>query len=185
MALADFTSKIRGNLIIATYNAWLRPQSKVLDIGCGNGVVSEHIAQTLNLRLTGCDTLKYLTRPIAFSQMTVENKLSFSKMAFDTTMFNDVLHHIHREDQEKLIKEAMRVSKQVLIFELKPTLLGAIADWTINKIHNWNMRIPFTYRTVNQWCELFKKLKLKCEIKYVTAPWWYPFSHVAFRLSKT
>lgn len=183
MAIADITTKIRGNLIIDSYRQWLKPKSKVLDVGCGNGIISEVLYKHFNLDLTGCDILGYLTRPIKFVQMKSENELPFRNKQFDIVMFNDVLHHIYRDDQEKLIKEAVRVSKHVLIFELKPTIIGTVSDWAINKIHNWNMRIPFTYRSIDQWCQLFKKLKLTYEIKRVDAPRWYPFSHVGFRIS--
>lgn len=184
MALADFTSKIRGRLIIQSYSKWLKPNEKVLDIGCGNGVVTQQLANEFNLKTSGCDTLNYITKKIPFKLITTESSVPFAKNEFDSTMFNDVLHHIPYSIQEKLIIDSLRVAKQVLIFEVQPTLIGKIADYAINKIHNPFMRIPFTFRTVSQWKKLFTKNKLRFEIQKVETPILYPFSHIAFRLRK-
>lgn len=184
MALADYTSIIRGELIIGAYKEWLQPNEKVLDVGCGNGVVSSQIAKKFNLKIYGCDTLNYLTKKISFKLIKEENSLPFKKQEFNTSMFNDVLHHIPYFIQEQLIIDALRVSKQILIFEVQPTLIGKVADCILNKIHNPFMKIPFTFRTVDQWKKIFTKHKLKYEIQLVKTPLFYPFSHVAFRIRK-
>lgn len=62
-------------------------------------------------------------------------------------MFNDALQHMEIPIQEKLLKEAFRVSERVLIFEDEHTLNGTIADWTINKFHNVRMPVKLTFRT--------------------------------------
>ncbi len=70
----------------------------------------------------------------------------------------------------------------MLIFEVKPTMLGIITDYLINKIHNEDMSVPFTFRSVKNWKRLFDKLNVKCEYLTVTRPTFYPASHIAFRL---
>lgn len=184
MALADYTSTIRGRLIINAYKKWLKPKEKVLDIGCGNGVVSKQIADEFRLRIYGCDTLNYLTKKIPFKLTKDGRPLPFKNHEFSAAMFNDVLHHIPYSIQEQLITDALRVAKQVLIFEVQPTIIGKVADYTLNKIHNHFMRIPFTFRTTSQWGKMFAKNKLKHEVQSVKTPLFYPFSHVAFRLRK-
>lgn len=184
MILADYTSKVRGKLIIKSYKQWLKPGNKVLDVGCGNGVVSTQIADYFRARIWGCDTLEYLTENIKFKLIKKENSLPFKNQEFDTAMFNDVLHHIPYSIQEQLITDALRVAKQVLIFEVQPTIIGKISDYLINKIHNPSMRISLTFRTIGEWKKIFVKNKIKYEVQLVKTPLFYPFSHAAFRLRK-
>lgn len=182
--LANITSKYRAKFIISAYEGWIKENSKVIDIGCGNGVVSNELKKRLKIQLVGCDTLDYLTKKIPFKLMKEENSLPFKNQEFDTAMFNDVLHHIPYAIQEQLIMDALRVTKQVLIFEVQPTIIGKAADYLINKIHNPAMNIPFTFRSISQWGKTFTKHKFKYETQLVKTPLFYPFSHVAFRLRK-
>ena len=180
--LSNFTSRYRGKLIINTYKKWLKAGEKVLDIGCGNGVVSSQLQDNLKIDLTGCDVMGYLIGNIKFVKMTNQNKLPFKKNSFDVAMLNDVLHHTSWVDQHKILREALRVADEVLIFEVKPTILAIITDYLVNKIHNKDMRIPFTFRSVKDWKRLFDKLNVKCEYLIVKRPMFYPASHIAFRL---
>ncbi len=181
--LADFTSKYRGQLIIATYRKWLKSGDQVLDIGCGNGVVSKIIADTLSIKLIGCDILEYPKTYIQVKLMSNPEKLSFPSHTFSSAMFNDVLHHMPYQTQVKLIREALRVAKQILIFEVKPNPLSALSDWLINKIHHPQMNIPFTFRSQQDWEKLFKNLGANYQSTQIKTPLWYPFSHVAFNLN--
>ena len=136
MHLSDITSSYRSRLIIETYNKLVQKGDRVLDVGCGNGVVSAILAQEFRIKIVGCDMMRYLTRAISFVQMEKEDRLPFRNNAFDVIFFNDVLHHTPRQNQEKLILESLRVAKKVLIFEVEPTIIGIIVDFFINKIHN-------------------------------------------------
>lgn len=180
--LSNLTSRYRANLIINTYKKWLKVGEKVLDIGCGNGVVSSQLQDNLKIDLTGCDVMSYLIRNIKFLKMTNQNRLPFKKNSFDVAMLNDVLHHTSWANQRRILREALRVADEVLIFEVKPTKLAIITDYLINKFHNENMNVPFTFRSVNEWKRLFDKLSVECEYSIVKRPTFYPASHIAFRL---
>lgn len=180
--LFSLISKYRGKMIINTYKRWLKEGEKVLDIGCGNGVVSSQLQENLKIDLTGCDVMNYLIKNIKFMKMTNQEKLPFKKNSFDFAMFNDMLHHTSWVNQDKLLKEALRVANEVLVFEVKPTMLAIITDYLVNKIHNPDMSTPFTFRSVKDWKRLFNKLKAKCEYLEVKRPALYPASHIAFRL---
>lgn len=182
--LAAITSKYRGKLIIDAYRKWIKRGETVLDVGCGNGVVSNEIKNQFKLNLTGCDVMSYLTENIPFIKMKSEDKLPFRTKSFDIAMFNDVLHHTSFATQQKLLVEALRVADKVLIFEVKPTIVGIIADYLLNKVHNKNMNIPFTFRTVGGWQALFKSLGIKYGSLEVKRPLFYPFSHIVFYLQK-
>lgn len=184
MKLADLTSVYRSKLVAEAYKDWLKAGMDVLDIGCGTGVVANELKKKFNIRVTGCDIDKYLLVNIPFKKMACFDKLpNFATKKFDVSMFNDMLHHTDYDNQPNLLKQAMKISGSCLLFELKPTIMGEIADYGINKLHNPNMDIPYTYRTVVSWEKLFNKLGLKYKKKDVRKPFWYPFSHIAFRVT--
>lgn len=185
MFLANITSKYRGNLITDAYKNNLKKNSKVIDVGCGNGVITTQLKNHFKFRVTGCDIMDYLIVKIPFKKMEKNNKIPFKNKAFDISMFNDVLHHMPKDTQIKMLKEALRVSRKILIFEVQPTLPGKVFDFILNKIHNFNMDIPFTFRKTKDWIKVFEDLKCTYKVIDVDRPTFYPFSHVAFVLTKT
>lgn len=182
MKIADITSPIRARLIANTYKQWIKTNDKVLDVGCGNGVVSVLLKKYLGVRVTGCDRDEYLIRDINYKGMANDSKLPFKNKEFDVAIFNDVLHHTTYNNQVKLIIEALRVAKKVAIFELKPTIIGKVLDFALNKMHNPKMNIPFTYRESEAWEGLFKRKGINYKKQNVSSPTFYPFSHVAYLL---
>ncbi len=178
--LAKYSMGYRSKLIIDCYKKWLRKGDKVLDVGCGNGIVSRELQTYFRLAITGCDIQNYLKYKIPFTQMLSEDSLPFKGKTFDVIMFNDVLHHTAKENQQKLIKDALRVADKVLIFEVQPTLWGKTFDYILNNIHYKNLNIPFTFRTNEEWVSLFANLQAKYEMQKVRKPFFYPFLHTAF-----
>ena len=179
------TQEFRGSLIVETYKNWLTKKDRVLDVGCGTGIVSKQLADYFKIKIVGCDIKNYLKRDIKFVKMAYKDKLPLPKNSFDTAMLNDVLHHADWDDQEILLREALRVSKKVLLFEVQPTLVGKLCDYILGKIYYKNMLIPFTFRTSSQWETLFKRLPIRrWKTKKVKRPFFYPFSHIAFCLEK-
>jgi ubiquinone/menaquinone biosynthesis C-methylase UbiE len=184
MKIADITTPLRAALIGRTFKGWVRPGDHVLDIGCGNGIVSRKLADQFDVVITGCDTQRYLLREIPFKLMLSKSRLPFRQKKFAIAMFNDVLHHADYITQGKLLIEAFRLTEKVVIFELRPTLVGKNLDYLLNKVHNPNMNIPFTYRSEKEWEMFFRKMHLKYNKRRVASPFWYPFSHVAYMLSQ-
>ncbi len=184
LQIHQFTTRYRANLIINSYKHWVTKEKKVLDIGCGNGVVSRYLQKYFKWDLTGCDIMEYTVEKIKFVHMTDRYKLPFKNKSFEIAMLNDMLHHVTYENQEKLIVESLRVAKKVLIFDENPTLIGKISDFLINQFHNSNMEFLFTFRTKENWEKLFKKLKVSSNYHKVHKALFYPFSHTAFLIKK-
>ena len=183
--LAQFTAPFRGRLIIDNYKSWLKEREKVLDIGCGNGISSKEISDKLKVNITGCDVEKNIVLDMPFSIIPKNGKLPFKDKQFDASMLNDVLHHVEKDYQLHILKEALRVSKKVLIFEVEPTLLGKLFDVLLNKLHYKSLKTPLTFRWRRDWVELFKEMGLKYETKKVNTPAWYPFSNIAVMVKKS
>lgn len=184
MQLANITSTYRARIISKVYKKWIKSHSTVLDVGCGNGIVTKTLSQSLNIKAYGCDILNYLKINLEFKTMKNFSKLPYKNSSFDYVMFNDVLHHTELDNQIVLIKEALRVSRTVLLFEVYPTISGRTADYILNKIHNPKMNIPFTFRTTKNWQQLFRENKIKFEFQKAPKPRFYPFTHIAFKLTK-
>lgn len=180
--LSLLTTNYRASLIIKALSGWIKPQETILDIGCGNGFVSCRLVKAFNIRIYGCDVLKYLKVDIPFKHMTSTSKLPFKNKSFDGVLFNDVLHHMNRDNQAKILKEALRVSNKIIIIEDKPTITAKFFDYFLNKLYNPKMNIPLSHRTTAEWYHLFKQLGLKYRTRELKRSFGYPFSHIAFYL---
>lgn len=176
------TSSYRGKLIVQSYQNWLKKNDMVLDIGCGNGIITNLLKQSFEINITGCDIKNYLVYKISFIKIT-NGHLPYKKV-FDVALLNDVLHHIPEDGQEMLIRQALKVADRVLIFEVEPTIMGKVADIVLNKLHYGSLKTPLTFRNIDEWKKLFKKLSLKSKVVKVKKTFWYPFSHIAFELKK-
>lgn len=176
----SMTQRIRAGIIAESYRHWVKQGQHVLDVGCGNGVVSQFLKDALILRLHGTDILDYRKTDIPFTQMREGHKLPFLDSSFDCVMFNDVLHHT--DDIESLILEGKRVAKRILIFEDKKSWLLSIVDIVLNYFYSPKMPCPLNFKTSEEWHLLFLKLGLSCEAGEINYPFWYPFRHQVFCL---
>jgi ubiquinone/menaquinone biosynthesis C-methylase UbiE len=184
MKLANITSTYRSKLIEKALVGWVETDCRVLDVGCGTGVVGDYLRKNLGLDLTGCDIDDYRITKIPFKKMTNMNELPFEESSFDVCFFIDMLHHTEYDTQIKLLEEGFRVTNIAFIFEIVETPLGKLFDYLLNKVHNPVMNIPYTYRSTKEWMKLGKELNTEVDVRTVPAPLWYPFSHTAFRLKR-
>ena len=176
----SFTQKQRAKVIANTYKNFGVQNKRVLDVGCGNGVVSKVLSEKFNLELYGTDILDYRKTDILFKKMGSPDKLPFKDAFFDYILFNDVLHH--SEHIEALLVEAKRVGKNILIFEDMQGIALNIFDQMINRLYSLKMPPPQNFKSRGEWCALFDKLDFEYEIGEIKYPFWYPFQHMSFNL---
>lgn len=181
--ISSFTSPYRAQLIISTYKQWFNGGDKVLDVGCGTGIVTNELRKKSKLEIIGCDINNYLVQNIPFVKIKGD-KLPFPKQSFDVCLFNDVLHHIEKEKQVQILKEAFRVGKNVFIFEIEPSLSSNIFDVVLNKLHYDELATPLAFRYPKEWKQLFKELSANCDYIKLKRPFWYPFTHIAFKITR-
>jgi len=179
------TLSMRADLIIDAYKHWFKGKNKVLDIGIGNGIVAQKIQERFGCKISGTDIINYLDDRVSIPFFIMNgNRLPFQNDSFNVSMLNDVLHHCDKATQIKLLKEAKRVSKDVLIFETEPSISAYFFDYFLNKIYNPSMNIPLNFREHRQWVSIFKKLGFTIESNNVRKKWYYPLKHYAFHLKK-
>jgi acetyltransferase-like isoleucine patch superfamily enzyme len=92
----------------------LHPQDVVLDIGCGEGIVTSLLAQT-GARVMGCDysleVVETAARQFSNIQFVYCNStcLRFEDGSFTTVVLSEVAEHLLRVQLEKTLREACRV----------------------------------------------------------------------------
>jgi ubiquinone/menaquinone biosynthesis C-methylase UbiE len=95
----------------------LKPAS-ILDVGCGNGYISDIISRSLNVRVIGCDLDKnrLKTARNRFHQDVVVadiSRLPFKDGSFDTVLAMEILEHVRNPDDA--LDELERVAKKNIV----------------------------------------------------------------------
>ena len=103
---------------------------KVIDVGCGTGDLVLHLAKKFPQieKITGIDFLKEIVniasknaknfKRIFFLEGNLLN-IPFEDRSFDVTFCINVLHHVHKEDFEKAIKELTRITDKNIILDIR------------------------------------------------------------------
>jgi len=135
--------------------------SKILDLGCGSGIVGSKFQEFFEARITGIDIQDRRIRKIPF-QIFDGFHIPFPDNSFDIVLISYVLHHAKKP--EILVREAKRVSgEKIIIYEDLPEgflsklrcRLHQVSYNIFQKGSFWN------FKTKKEWEELFKKLGLK------------------------
>ena len=179
----QFTTHYSAKLVAKSYSNYIRQHDRVLDIGCGNGIVGLQIANALQCEITGTDILDYLRVPMSFELMSSPHLIPFPSQTFDVAMLNEVLHHMDFENHERVIREALRVASRVVVFEMRHTYFSQVMDVAFNWLINRDMATPFTFRSFDQWSELMSGVGCILDAQRVPKPFWgFPFDHFAFHV---
>lgn len=159
----------------------IKPNSKVLDVGCGNGFMAWEFKENFNCDIVCTDILDYLQVKLPFIKMHDPGKLPFLENEFDIVMLVDVLHHTNNSTQELLLKESRRVGKSILIFETRPTYVAKILDHILNYIHQKKMSIPLNFKNKSYWQSILENMKFEYVKSFdINKPIYYPLDHFGF-----
>lgn len=141
---------------------FLNEGAKILDIGCGSGIVAKEFQQFFKTKIFGIDIEDKRVEEIPF-QTFDGVKIPFPDDHFDFSLISYVLHHA--KEPELLLKEAKRVSKKIIIFEDLPE--GVLAKIRC-KLHQFTFNLffqkekqSFNFKTKKEWEEIFKRNNLK------------------------
>ena len=143
-----FSRATRKNCARALDSLLLSADARILDVGCGNGIISSKLqALSPGRHFTGIDVVERETCLIPY-QMYDGEHFPFDSGSFDYAFFVDVLHHT--TEPGKLLAEAARVVKTGVLIkdhysESKldhQTLV--FMDWFGNA--QYGVALPFNYR---------------------------------------
>lgn len=135
-------------------------EDNILDIGSGFSSISKKLID-MKFNVKSLDINNSSLYPDIKPVVYDGKNIPFKKNEFDASIFIVVLHHI--KEQELVIREAMRVSKKIIITEeVYSNLLEKYLLFFYDSLVNLEfVGHPHTNRTEEQWNCLFKKLKLK------------------------
>lgn len=152
----------RVNILASHFSELLPPDAKVLDVGCGDGMIDSLIMQRRpDISILGIDVL---LREQTYIPVTVFDgqTIPYGTGSFDAVIFVDVLHHA--DNPENLLIEAKRVSREVIVLKdhIKCGVLAGLTlrfmDWIGNAHHG--VVLTYKYWTERQWREIFATLNL-------------------------
>jgi ubiquinone/menaquinone biosynthesis C-methylase UbiE len=172
-----YVSQRRVRVLADLLSRLIPPNAHVLDVGCGDGLVSSQIQLKRNdLLITGIDVLVRPQTHIPVRQFDGQ-QLPFANNAFDVVMFIDVLHHT--VDPEILLREAVRVSSSGVLIK-DHTKNGLLAGPTLrfmdgvgNARHG--VALPCNYWPEDRWRDSFAKMDLAISSwtnQISLYPWW-------------
>jgi 2-polyprenyl-3-methyl-5-hydroxy-6-metoxy-1,4-benzoquinol methylase len=154
-------------------------KATALDIGCGNGQISWALKSRFGLDVACTDITNFLEHDLPFYPIS-NDRFEFAKdKQFDYAFLNDVLHHIPFEPQLKVVREAARVARRVLIFETQPTLRAKVLDMVMNHVvYGGKEVVTLTHRKPEAWFELLTAAGLVCSVTPLPSPlFYYPLNH--------
>lgn len=103
----------------ALISQWVKPNAKVLDLGCGDGELLTHLHHQHDIRGYGIekDDANWLTameNGVDVLQMDLESGLSgFEDQSFDTVILSQTLQAMH--NTEGIVKEMLRVGHEAIV----------------------------------------------------------------------
>lgn len=123
--------------------------SSIIDIGCGSGALAFHLAESKNCTVHGIDlATEKITRAnkrkaninsqkVHFSKADASNLAEISDQQFDCATMSLFVHSLPENIRHKVIKEAMRVAKLLVIADYvtkQPLSIPSIAVKGIERI---------------------------------------------------
>lgn len=153
--------KLFGNAVskdISQMESFLKQKDKIIDLGAGTGIYTQLLkGKGFNVQPVDIKDYSYYS-DIGMCLYDGEH-LPFKDNEFDVCLLRSVLHHT--PDPELVLKEAVRVSKKLIIYENVVTnIFQRYYTYLIDCIMNKELIEPHTNKTDKEWRRLFKKLEI-------------------------
>jgi ubiquinone/menaquinone biosynthesis C-methylase UbiE len=158
---------LRENEIGSKIAPHLERGQAVLDLGAGTGFISRWLRDRVGVLPTLTDVVSYRNREPSMPFITLDNPfhVPVPDRSFDVVMMLFVFHHLDRfDDQERLLDEALRITRQrLIVLEDTPSsrvdrAFNVFWDRLLNLRHR--VPCPYTFRTAHEWIRVFKERDL-------------------------
>lgn len=147
---------------------WVKPNSRVLDLGCGDGRLLDHLTQTKHVHGYGLEIseegiLGCVQKGVNVIEQNLDEGLdNFADQSFDTVIMSQVLQTMHYPD--KVLAEMMRIGKQAIV------TFPNFGHWRARWHLTFNGRMPVSdllpyewYNTPNIHFCTFKDFEVLCQ----------------------
>ena len=157
---SNFTYDRRVQVLSEHMAKQIDVDSSILDIGCGDGQISELIASKVpGSSIRGIDVME---RSIANIEVAKYDGLNIplEDNSVDTCTFVDVLHHA--DNPYRVLEEAGRVARKSVV--IKDHLADGFLSWEILRFMDWvgnerhGVALPYNYLLKAEWDAFFDKL---------------------------
>lgn len=114
---APQVADLRGDL--ARIAQWVQPQTRVLDLGCGDGTLLAHLKRSKGVQGIGVEisderVLSCVQRGVHVIQQNLEDGLAmFDDQQFDTVVLSQTLQSMH--NTEHILREMTRVAREAIV----------------------------------------------------------------------
>lgn len=165
---------VRAKIVASLLNPYIKSQEKILDIGCGNLLISKELVKTKKIEVRGVDVLDMNLTDLPH-QVFDGKKIPFPDKHFNSSLLIGVLHHV--QDQKSLLNEAKRVSSKIVIFEdiysnsFERTWIK-VRDIIGNLPEELKMNFALNFHSDSDWQYIFASHHLRLAHKQL---WWNPY----------
>lgn len=147
---------------VSRFLPFLSPNEKILDIGCGNGLVSLYL-QKKGFDITALDVADLAYSPKIKVMVYNGENIPFAENQFDVALLLTVLHHT--DSPEKVLKEAARVAKKILIIEdIYENPFQQYLTYIMDTFVNFGFsNMTYQNKSDKAWRQLFAEMSLQVE----------------------
>jgi ubiquinone/menaquinone biosynthesis C-methylase UbiE len=143
---------------------YIEKGSKILDFGCGSGIVAKEFEKFFSAKVVGVDIKDNRIIKIPFFKIKDGEKLPFKDNSFDVVLLSYVLHHTL--NSEKILQEAKRVGKKIIVFEDLPEGILSKLRCKFHQITFFGGdRKNYNFKKSKEWEKIFAKLGLEMIVK--------------------
>ena len=166
----NFIRKIqfcRAHRIVKNFGDFCCKGETVLSVGDGEGSVSLQMQNKYKVKVQGLDVGNVFSK-FRINEIPLEiydgKEIPYPDNSFDIVTAVFVLHHCY--DVEQILAEIIRVSRKKIIIceDVYSTWIGKQIvcgfDYLENRSLSRDVNIPFNFKTLKEWVNLFNKLNL-------------------------
>ncbi|WP_420466752.1 methionine biosynthesis protein MetW [Panacagrimonas sp.] len=135
---------------LAVISEWIEPGSRILDLGCGDGTLLDHLARTRQVRgygleIDAANVSACVARGVNVIQADLDDGLrDFATDAFDYVLLTQTLQALVRPDQA--LTEILRVGRRAIV------TFPNFGHWRV-RLQLLRGRMPLTSALPDQWYE--------------------------------